>query len=569
MMATQDHGAGYETAGPGAHDARPWPVWALVLAGLGIFAVAVASRIAMIDLAPIYDELYSMTPAQSYWREGTYVVLDGIYDRAWMFTRLIALSFEVFGEDSVRAARVIPSLVPGAVLVTLITLWTRSVAGTLAAGIVLVFLLLWPMGVQVSQYIRFYALQGCLFAIGALLLYWAAHSRMAVAPRIGIAVLTVPVFAVAMHLQIATVVGLAGIGVWVLIGLVPVWVRVQPWTWALVIAGAGAVAAVIVLFPEQLLDLWAKYRWAPWPWPANEDPTFYHRYMRDNYPTFWTLFPVAALAALAAAPRPALFCLAIFVPGIVLQSFGALKNSWYTYQLMPFFFVTWAIALAGILPAFVRLVQGFARAGMGALMPGWLARLVAPAVVGVTLLFTFASNAAFERAAGHIRGAPAETLLGQPRWDWSPARPLVEPWLAEGAVILTSEEMAAIDGIGDYDIAFNRPRYSEMVLEPPFIDFANDWRNGRPITGSLEAVGRIIACAPVGVFLADAAWLRGREEYILRMALMAQEAGAETVVDERAGMALFGWRGPGRTGTDCADIPFRHEGTTAAERLTR
>ena len=68
-----------------------------------IFALAVVSRIGLIAYPPIYDELYQMLPAQSFWLRGDFSVLDGVYDRAAIFTRLISFSFDLFGEDGVVA----------------------------------------------------------------------------------------------------------------------------------------------------------------------------------------------------------------------------------------------------------------------------------------------------------------------------------------------------------------------------------------------------------------------------------------------------------------------------------
>ena len=43
-----------------------------------------------------------------------------------------------------------------------------------------------------------------------------------------------------------------------------------------------------------------------------------------------------------------MFCVSIFVPGFVLLSLGGMKQFNYISFLMPFLFVTWAIALAGM-----------------------------------------------------------------------------------------------------------------------------------------------------------------------------------------------------------------------------
>ncbi|MEO0360709.1 MAG: hypothetical protein AAF322_06355, partial [Pseudomonadota bacterium] len=152
-----------DRAAPGALTTA---VYALVLFGL-----ALASRVALIDLPPVYDELYQMLPAKSWIERGDFAVLDGFYERSSLFTRIIALSFQAMEEMSVEAARLLPSVVPGALLVTVVFAWTRLVFGALAGWIVAVFVLLWPNGIEVSQFARFYALQGLFFFLGAIAIY--------------------------------------------------------------------------------------------------------------------------------------------------------------------------------------------------------------------------------------------------------------------------------------------------------------------------------------------------------------------------------------------------------------
>ena len=60
-----------------------------------------------------------------------------------------------------------PSVIAGSLLVVAVFLWTRSVAGSLAAWIAALFVALAPISIQVSQFARFYALQGLVFWLAA------------------------------------------------------------------------------------------------------------------------------------------------------------------------------------------------------------------------------------------------------------------------------------------------------------------------------------------------------------------------------------------------------------------
>ena len=226
-------------------------IWWPALLGLISFALALFTRTAMIGEPPIYDELYQMLPALSWQETGTFQVLDGVYDRAALFTRLIAASFGIMGTEDVVAARLIPSVIPGALLVSIVFLWTRAVIGPVAGWVVLVFLLLWPNGIEVSQYIRFYALQGVLFISGALLIYGGLADGISPRRRALMLLASVPLFLLALKLQMLTLIGLGAIGIWVAIVLLPGWLEAHRWLWLAVIA---MVAGAIAVLASGMLD---------------------------------------------------------------------------------------------------------------------------------------------------------------------------------------------------------------------------------------------------------------------------------------------------------------------------
>lgn len=543
-------------------------IWWPALLGLLSFALALITRTAVIGEPLIYDEHYHVLPAQSWLAEGTLRVLDGAYERAAIFTKLVAASFEIMGSQDPAAARLIPSVIPGALLVTLVFLWTRAVIGTTAGWFVLVFLLLWPNGIEVSQYIRFYALQGVLFVSGALLVYGGLTESISARRRVLMLGASVPLFLLATQLQMLTLIGLGAIGIWVAIVLLPGWLRAHRWLWLVVIAMAAGVIAVLAsgLLDETIGKFWTIYRWAPW--PHVDDRFFYHRNFRDNYPTFWPLFPLAALVALRAYPRAASFCLILFATTFVVQTFGTLKNIRYLYPTMPFFFVLWAAALQALLPKARAFVWQTAQGALSSFVPAGAVKLLSGAVLTISLTFVFGANAAFERSFRLIRAEQPDILLGKKRWTWPQARELAQPWLADGAVVVTSEEMLAAKWLGDYDIGYNRPRFSELqfLISPDVPPFTLDRRTKRPVIGLFRDFERIVACEPVGIFITNAGWLSGGVP--LRMVQAAQATGAEAVIERGTGMALIGWRREGGAlpGADCADIPTR-EGPRAADRL--
>ncbi|MEL6680038.1 MAG: hypothetical protein AAFQ51_15130, partial [Pseudomonadota bacterium] len=283
----------------------------LVLTAI-VFLLALGSRMGIVDHPPIYDELYQLMPAVSWQTEQSFAVLSGIYDRAAPFTQLIAFSFDVFNERSVAAARMIPTVLPGAALVAIMFFWARQVAGIVPACITAFFLILWPNGIEVSQYIRFYALQGLCFVSAAILIYTALTVRWGLIWRGLLLVAAAALLLLALRLQMMTLIGAGAIGLWVAIVLLPGWLRAYPKLWFLLAGGVLLVGGVLAsgVINDTLVWMWTTYQWEPWP-PLN-DTFFYHRDFRDNYPTFWPLFPIAAIIALRANFKVASFCLILF-----------------------------------------------------------------------------------------------------------------------------------------------------------------------------------------------------------------------------------------------------------------
>jgi hypothetical protein len=534
-----------------------------------VFGVAVLTRTGIIGLPPIYDELYQTQPAMSLVNQGTYSVLDGAYERAWLFTRLIAFSYELSGNFGMTAARLIPSAIPGALLVVLVAVWTRLAIGAVAGWFVAVLLLLWPNGIEVSQYARFYALHGIVFVSGALLLYGATNEARAVKTGIAMAAAAAGLFLFALHLQPATIIGVIALSIWLAVAVLPRWHARHRWILPAMVVGAVVCGAVLAtgLLDEKLRWALTTYRWEPW--PPQRDTTFYHRDFRDNYPTLWPLFPFAALLALRSFPRPALFALVFFSASFVLHSFGGLKNIRYLYSQMPFFFVIWGAALQSILPTLWEWARRTADGAAGHVVGPRLRRASAITALALSVVFLIAANAAIERSIQLARGQPDDMLLGKRRWVWPEARELVEPWLQQGAIIVTTEPMLAVRWLGDFDIAYNKPNFSELAYGygRAVAPFTLDPRTQRPVIGELADLQRVVQCEPVGILVSTAAWLGS--DAAVNLTQFAWSSGASVVLERTPNLSLFAWKHTAATGEpaepDCADVPPGASG--AAERL--
>ena len=192
----------------------------LWLEAIALCALAVAVRLPHLDHPPIYDELYHVLTGRSWSTEGTLRIAGGEYRRSWMFSVLTGWMFSVFGE-SLTVARVVP-IMAGAGLVAALFVWTRAVAGRRAAWISGLFLCLSPQAIALSQFIRFYTLHALAFFAGAISIYFLV-ARLG-RPGIGTAAWAASAvlsLSFAVHLQITTAIGLAGLFGWAALVLGP------------------------------------------------------------------------------------------------------------------------------------------------------------------------------------------------------------------------------------------------------------------------------------------------------------------------------------------------------------
>src|SRR5688572_21160131 len=127
------------------HDSSYWS--ALVVAILGALLLAAASRVGL-HHPPHYDELLHALAAHGVMQTGEPAIADGFYLRAELYTRIVALAYNVAGESLVSAR--LPALLSGMLLVAFIGVWTTRKAGLVAGALTVVLLALLPITVEMS-----------------------------------------------------------------------------------------------------------------------------------------------------------------------------------------------------------------------------------------------------------------------------------------------------------------------------------------------------------------------------------------------------------------------------------
>ncbi|HSH73292.1 MAG TPA: glycosyltransferase family 39 protein [Methylophilaceae bacterium] len=470
-----------------------------------VFIISFVIRFIGGSVTPIQtDELYHLLASQSWVVNGSFKILDGDYNRAGGFTVLIGLVSKMLGSDTMLVARV-PSMVFGALLITLLFVWLSNIADRKVAWAGTLLFFLAHFVIDISQFARFYALHALLILLASVIVYsiiaeQRSYWRLLLA---GIAIV------IAFHLQITTAIALMALVVWVLIDLAchyghPILQNKKHWLWLIMLGISSLFIAYFAV--GNLLD---QFRYAPlWAVPAKNNVLFYYSDFRLRMPILWQLFPLAFIAALVRWPRPAFFCIIMFTVPMVIHSLGAMKSMRYVYYIWPYFFAIWGMATSVVLPA----IFGVTKQGISALtnslrvnISGSLgdnaAIVSSVAIVTIALLGNSVYTDAL-REVGHnlkrVAYNPSFGMESPPDKPWTGQVTTLRESIRETSILVTADDLRTIRYLRPYDVLLNASVLSDVKT---WKDFEVDFRTGRPVIASADAIEKVIQCYPDGVIL--------------------------------------------------------------------
>jgi 4-amino-4-deoxy-L-arabinose transferase-like glycosyltransferase len=482
------------------------PRAATIAAPFAVFAIALAVRLIGLHHTPYVDELNHVMAAHSLLAHGTYELAPGgePYTRARLFTWLVAALFRVFGE-SLAVARM-PAVLAGAALVTLLFVWVRSVAGRAAAWIAATLFCFEPQSMYLSQLARFYTIQTLCFFGAAVLIYRVVTDRsLRTARALQLCVGALLLFLLALHFQIITFVGIAGVLLWAIADRARTRLRPAQMALAVVtVAIAGLIALVAVArgaFAEHLALFNYVDQWAA----ANRhNARYYHDLFLDQYPTIWTIFPLLVILAIYRNGRAASFCLIPFAIAFVVHSLAAWKAERYLFSVMPMFFALVGMGVAEgarrVRPAFEGTVD-------------WLAgKSLAPRarMLGTAMLFTLvALFAAFGNGATSyalkmmlVSDADWQIALlyrGQP--DWEAANAILAPQVDSAAVVVSTSELKSLYYLHRADVLLSVDYLGDPRHPGP--EFTLFRKLARPVVSTTQSLDQLRACFSTGLVLAE------------------------------------------------------------------
>lgn len=524
-------------------------IWWVEILVLGI--VALLARLTMMDRAPSVDEFNHVLAARSLLVDGTLSIQGGEpYSRGWFFTYLVAALY-IFFDDSLLVAR-IPALAAGVGMVLAVFIWVRSVAGRgagWAAGLLICFS---TVAITSSQISRFYTLQALLFVCGCALIYWVVERDELSWRQVGRAGLAVLCLAIALHLQITTAVGLAGLSLWLVLVKGPWAVRRlaasrRPMLVSgtlLVVLLVGAFVVWRSGFPARAWDL---FNYADlWAADHEENVRFYHWALLDEYPTLWTLFPFVLLGAAIRHPRFSLLCGSVFLVALVFHSFAAWKHPRYMFYATPMFFAVSGVAIALLLARSHAWLKELIREGSPI---RWSQRaVVSLSVVLLTggVLFAMAGNSAFAYTVRQITGeADRRSTMGP--GHWAETVPELAPLVENAEVVLSSSELAPLYYFGRLDLTVSRTRMVRRAFEKE--EFEPAAKTRIPVFSSVESMATVMECFRSGVALMEFQHWRTSAGVPPEVADYLELHAEELPMPDALRVKVFRWEHQGNDGT--------------------
>jgi hypothetical protein len=403
--------------------------------------------------------------------------------------------FKVFG-SSVLVAKAYGAVV-GAALVLALFYWVYKLADGLAAWVAGLLLTFAPIAIEISTFVRFYALHGLLFFLGTVFLYSAISEFESRRRSVLYLVLSGTALAFAYHLQVMTLIGVLAIALWVSLLVGPRMLgrlsQFSPVKRALFVMGALVIG--VLIFPTVLdygRGLPRTYTVSPiW---ESADFRRYHWVLQEQYPTLWTCLPLAVIVSLSGNKRAVLLSSVVLVVSLFFLSFGARQGERFLYFVLPFFFAIWGICISVLTPSLRKLIWTANSKVVGGVSVRRSAVFLEHGVLGAIVVFLLFTNSAIPMSYRMLtQDQPGDTEAFQ-----QAARKL-KPWIEDPqtAIVVTSG-LRALYYFGRYDFEYSRSRVLETENRR---DFEIDTRTGRPVIGTVQALRSVLASYECGIFV--------------------------------------------------------------------
>jgi hypothetical protein len=363
-----------------------------------------------------------------------------------------------------------------------------------------------PESIYLSQLARFYTIQTLCFFVGATLVYRIVTDRALSRSRaLLLAAAAALLFLLALHFQVITIVGIAGVLAWAVADRARASLRRSQLLVAIAVAIIAIALAGLAIrhgaFARQLAMFSYVDQWAA----ANRhNVRYYHDLFLDQYATLWTLFPLLAILAIYRNGRAALFSLAPFVIAFVAHSLAAWKAERYLFSVMPMFFAIVGIGLAEgavrVRPAVEGALDWLAGHALSPRARSVCLALVIAFVAG----FAAIGNGATSYTIKMFRESDADWQLpqlyrGQP--DWDAAHPVLGPAADSAALLISSSELKSLYYLHRVDVLLSGDYLGDPRKPGP--EFTIFHKLARPVVSTTASLQQLRACYATGLLIAE------------------------------------------------------------------
>ncbi len=497
----------------------------LVIVG---FATAVAGS--RNNLLPNSDEIYHLLAAASYVESAEYSVGTGSYQRASLYTRYVALGYQLFGTN-LTAARMVTGATFALLLGSMFLTLSRRI-GTGTSLLCVALFMLSPHSLEIATTVRFYMPHALLFWVGAWSIYRIVTGSSG---RIFYALVAAVSLPIAYHLQPVTLVGVMAISGWAVLFWGDKAFRAGISRGRLLVITGLLIAVAIAALVSGAVELfWQKFAYAA-PWNEGSKIQYYYWMMTKDYNPFWAALPLFSLLALYRSPRVAGFAVALFAISFLIHSFAGMKEDRYIYYAMPFLFVVVSIGLAAVFEflsgtaAILRQKLPFLGAGQSV----FLARLLGAGVVA----FFVVSNLGYVSSIKNLYSGT--TKREQPRWDL--LRTEYGAGLKDASVLVTNSANHSLYVLGRIPVAVGLSGLVSGSVDGT--EFSNDRRTGAIRISKPESLDLIVDCFDDGYMIAeDRQWLSNPNTGVTKELLPIIETRMDRVdVPDNWKLRLYSW----------------------------
>jgi hypothetical protein len=472
----------------------------LALAALGL-VVAWGCYIRLADLGRntmATDEMNHYFVGQALERhEGPVLPSGAEYTRGLEYSKLVAATLPRVDNEEVAVR--LPAALFGVASLILFAAVSWALGGPWAAVLATLLLAIYPEGVRLSRFGRFYAMQ-LLAGLIAMYAGWRLvrdplevneTSRGRLWRDWGWAALAAVAFAYAARVQVTTLSVVAGFACFVaLVGIRDLvrlkgaaWKRSVPWQ--LTVAGVVGVVVMAIVRNGVLEDLLWRARavpmWARMSTEGNASVTAYYRAFSAQFPLVISLLPLVFIVAIVRRPRTGWFLTAWFGIPLALHS---LFLEWRSERFV-------LLAVPGLL-----IAAGIAGAAGAEALAGYLARrtgrpllagLITAGIVLAAVVTQPAFNAARRQHSGRVSNG------------WLESRRLMAADSSLGKLPLGSAmPLAALHYWGRLDFTIQPALLETWTRDPESHDPDRPYRfnpmgspdvySGRPILATPEAI---------------------------------------------------------------------------------